>query len=293
MRSEWLVFIFLLLVIVAAVDIMRRAIVTIRYERHRRELQKAMRKLRRPHLPHVSVLVYAKRDTDAVDATLQSLKKNRYGAFDVVVVNDVLNKRTYSAPSRLDVKYLKRRIAGSKMDAYRAAYRKSRRGDVVLCIDAGDILDPFCIKRAVALAENQQQWRVSVEKESRHEGVNGVASSLYGLLWPHRTFVSAYRPQALRNTKDLRTTQQKIHLPKTILGGGLVAGAVLASFALGPAMVWYVWIVFSGYLLGLIWLKGGWSAPQKIFHSFAVPSALFLLPVTSFIEAVFQLGNRK
>lgn len=293
MHNEWLLFLFLLLVIAAAIDIMRRAVMVILRDQRRQELQKIMRKLRRPALPHVSVLVYAKRSTDAVEATLQSLRKNRYGSFDVVVVNDVSNKRLYSAPPRLEVSFLKRRVASSKLDAYRAAYKKSRRGEIIMCLDAGAVLDPLCIKRAVALSGSRQQWHVSLEKVSQREGIGGVTSSLYGLLWTRPAVVPMYRVQAFRHKKEGCALREITWLPKTAVWGALLVGALCVSFVLGPAMLWYVWVVFSGYLLGLIWLKGGWSASQKVFHSFAVPSALFLLPVTSFIEAVFQLDARK
>lgn len=293
MSSEGFLLVFFVLVIVAAIDLMRRAILTVVREERQRKLQVAMRKLRRPSQPHVSILVYARKSTDAVEATLASLQRSRYGAFDAVVVSDVLNKQLYSTKTRLDVAFLRRRVAGSKMDAYRAAYRKSRHGKIVLCLNAGDILDPLCIKRAVLASENHEQWRVAAEKEIKREGVSGAASSLRGLLQNSVVSVRVYRTQALRHAKNVSRANEILRTLVTIGWEMTLVSVLVISFALAPLMLWYVWIVFSGYLLALIWLKGGWRISQKFAHSFAVPSALFLLPVTSFIEAAFQLGTRK
>lgn len=293
MTSELLLFVFFLLVILAAGDIMRRAFLTLRREQREKEVQRAMRKLRRPIQPQITVLIYAKNLTSAVEATLRSLQKNRYSAFDVVVVNDVANKQHYKAPRRLDVALLQRRVAGTKMDAYRAAYRKSRHGSIVMCLDAGISVDSQCIKRAAATAISTEKWRVEYEKIYQGEGVRGVAASLSGLLWSRRSFVWAYTPSALRREHKNRATHETVWGSWLMWWEVALIGVVLASFFVAPVFLWYAWLAFSGYLLALVWLKGGWSISQKLTHSFAVPSALFLLPVTSFIEANFQLGARK
>lgn len=290
MTNELLLFIFFLLVIVAAGDIIRRAFLTLQRERRQKEIQGAMRKVRRPLQPQVTVLVYAKDSTDAVETTLRSLQKNRYGAFDVVVVNERENTQQYKAPNRLDAAFLRRRVAGSKMDAYRAAYRKSRRGSIVVCLDAGVRVDPQFTKRAAATSSSTGKWRVEYEGVYDGEGIRGVAAALSRVLWNRRSFVWAYTPSALRRERKDRTT---VWVAWLLWWEVTLILVILASFIIGPVLLWYVWLVFSGYLLGLIWLKGGWSASQKLTHSFAVPSALFLLPVTSFIEASFQLGARK
>lgn len=293
MSSEGFLLVFFVLVVLAAIDIVRRAVFAILRERRQRKLQEAIRRLRRPSQPHVSVLVYAHKSTDAVEATLDSLRRSQYGAFDVVVVNGVLNKKEYSSQTRLDVALLQRRITGSRMDAYRAAYRKSRHGKVVLCVNAGDILDPLCVKRAVIALDNHEQGRIPVEREMKHKGVSGVASLLRGLLQDSPLFVRAYRRRALRHAKNTGRINKFLWGLVRVSWEVTLVGVVVASFVLGPLMLWYVWIVFSAYLLALIWLKGEWRISQKLAPSFAVPSALFLLPIASFVEAAFQLGARK
>lgn len=293
MTNEALLFIFFLLVILAAGDIMRRAVLTLRREQRQKAIQGVMRKLRRPLLSQVSVLVYAKNGTDAVKTTLRSLQKNHYGAFDVVVVNDKTNKQRHKVPKRLDVAFLQRRVAGSKIDAYRAAYRKSRRGSIVVCLDAGAEVDPQFIKRAAATISAHGRWRVEYEKTQDGEGIRGIVTSLSGVLWSRHSFVWAYTPRALRHEQANRSLRETSWTAWVLWWEIALVGVIFASFIIGPSLLWYAWLVFSGYLLGIIWLKGGWSASQKLTHSFAVPSALFLLPVTSFIEAFFQLEARK
>jgi hypothetical protein len=238
----------------------------------------------------VTVLVYAKNNTDAVEATLRSLLKNRYSALDVVVVNDKANRQRYKAPKRLDVAFLQRRIVGSKMDAYRAAYRKSHHGSIVVCVDAGMTVDSHFIKRAAVTTAVHERRRIECLKEYHGEGMRGLVASLSTLLWNRRIFVWTYTPSALRREKKDSVARGAAWL---LRWEAVLVLVVLASFVLSSTLLWYVWLVFSGYLLALVWLKGGLSVSQKLMHSFAVPSALFLLPVTSFIEASFQLGTRK
>ena len=292
MTNELLLFVFFLLVILAAGDIMRRAFLTLRSEQREREIQKVMRKLRRPFQPRVTVLIYAKTSTDMVEKTLRSLQKSRYGIFDVVVVNDRGNKQQYKAPNRLDVAFLQRRVVGSKMDAYRAAYRKSRHGGVIVCLEAGVSIDPQFVKRAAATVTNKR-WRVEVETEQYGEGIRGIVASLSRLLWNRHSFVWAYTPSALRRERTDSMSRKVSWVSWLLWWEVVLVWVILASFVVGPALLWYAWLAFTGYLLALVWLKGGWSVSQKLAHSFAVPSALFLLPVTSFIEASFQLGTRK
>jgi hypothetical protein len=290
MTDQLLLFIFFLLVILAAGDIMRRAFLTLRKERREKEVQKEMRRLRRPNQPQVTVLIYAKHRADAIEATLHSLQKNRYNGLDVVVVNDKTNKQQYKAPARLDVLFLQRRVAGSKIDAYRAAYRKSRRGSVIVCLDGGVSVDPQYIKRAVATAADNQRWRVELTKEHHSDGIRELVASLSELLWSHRSFAWVYTPSALRREKKDPVARE---VAWVLWWEAAMVLGVLAGFVLGSSLLWYVWLAFSGYLLALVWLKGNLSVSQKLIHSFAVPPALFLLPVTSFIEASFQLGTRK
>lgn len=292
MTNEWFLFIFFLLVIVAAGDIMRRAFLTLRNERRAKDVQSAMRKLRRPLQPQVTVLVYVKKSKEAVETTLRSLQKNRYSALDVVVVNERASKQQYKAPARLNVAFLQRRAAGSKMDAYRAAYRKSRRGGVVVCLEAGVTVDPLFIKRAVVTAKGDQ-WRVGLEEKQNSEGIAGVVASLSQLLRNGRAFANVYTRNALRHERKDPVSNKAAWLSWLLWWESVLVWVILASFFLGLPLLWYVWLAFSGYLLALVWLKAGWSVPQKLTHSFAVPSALFLLPVTSLIEAGFQLRTRK
>lgn len=279
---------FFLLVIIAAVDIMRRAVSAIVRERRQGELAKAMRKLRRPVQPQVTVLVYARKETDDVATTLRSLGWSRYSNFDVVVVNDTTNKRRYELPRKMNVAVLQRRVAGTKLQAYQAAYRKSQHGSVIVCLDAGDVVDPYFIKRAVALASTKLKWRVAIETTAMKEGVRGVALLLKQLLHNKTTYVQVCQARALKKETVARRQLTVKYWWEAALMTGIIGG-----YALGPQMLWYVWVVFSGYLLALIWLNGGWRISQKLGYSFAVPSALFVLPVASFLEATFQLGTRK
>ncbi|MGH7218504.1 MAG: hypothetical protein ACREGE_03640, partial [Candidatus Microsaccharimonas sp.] len=79
---------------------------------------------------------------------------------------------------------------------------------------------------------------------------------------------------------------------------------VAMSALLNTAFFLYSWLLLSAYLLVLIWLAsparlgydvrlGRVAVYRKLQLSFAVPSALFLVPVASCIGGIFQLSTRK
>ena len=270
MSSEWATFIFLLLVIIATLDIIRRAFMTMRWDRQARRDQKAMRRLKHAKKPWVTVLIYADGRDDALKTTLQSVRRSSYEHFDSIVVEATGVK---------------------KRAAYKAAYRNSKKGKVVVLLTAGERIDRSALKRAVATRHGRARWRVSVQSQQQgRPGIIGLVTQLQVLIWHPKVTVEACTPQALR-AGNVRPTLG-VREDMAVLASLALGFAVLLSAYAGGILVWYVWLVFSGYVIALILLQGGaFAHTGKLFAS--IPSALFLIPITAFFKEISQLSTRK
>jgi glycosyltransferase involved in cell wall biosynthesis len=107
--------------------------------------------------PHVTVIVYAKNSASFVSDCLSSILRNRYRQYDIVVVNNHSTDQTKATlaqfkrdhgAARLSI-YNKRKD-GTEHASLQQAYRKSKRGDIVLSIRSDSILSKAFIKEAVA-----------------------------------------------------------------------------------------------------------------------------------------------
>lgn len=270
MRSEGLAMVLLVLVMIASLDIMRRSVGQVIQTRHIARVRAAMRRLRRPVQPWVTVIIYGKKDEASYAATLRSLKRSHYYAYDIVTV-------------------------GPRARFYQTAYRKSQRGKLVLCLPSGCVVDRNLIKRAVALHEGRREWQVAVEPQPiRAIGLTAMIRELGNMVWGRHIVVEACVAAALRHKEvpmmNSFTVQKTVPALIQIVAVGLSAAAVWAE---GLDALWYIWLLVSVYLLALIWLQYETIATERWKVSFLVPSALFLLPVSSIIVASLQLFARK
>jgi len=269
MHNTWIAIVLLGLIILASVDVMRRAVLQVIQMRHQHHLKAIMRRLRRAAQPWVTVIVYGNGTEREREATLRSLRRSRYYAYDVVFV-------------------------GPRAKTYQTAYRKSKRGKIVICIQAGCVVDPSFIKRAVALRQGQREWVVSVlPKPVKITGFMGIIHQLQYVLWGRPIVSKACNAAALRQKKvPISHARLSRLVPEAmqILLVGMIASAVIYE---GFRALWYGWLIVCSYLLVLIWLHYGMNQAQRWKLSFAVPSALFVLPVSSIIEGSLQLYTRK
>lgn len=302
MSNEWLLFIFLLLAIVAAGDIMRRAVVALLYDQNEQKIAMAMRKVRGNSRPHVTVLVYGKNQTKALEDTVRLVRRNRYGKYDIVAIRDrsldspatSLKQYIEKPNNRVRIRLLQRRVNGSKIDAYRAAYRKSQRGAVIICLQAGDRVNNSFIKRAVAARRGREQWYIRHSRSNNPSmGLFGITRSFVDAVWPRLTRSIVFVPAALRRSKASNRYGTVNYNESVMVALLLIVGCALAMFIGGVKGLWYAWMLFSGYLLAVLWLYGGVGALEKWKRSFAVPSALFLLPVASLFEVYIQPSKSK
>lgn len=270
MHSEGLAIILLGFVILASADIMRRAAGQIIRMRRFVQLRTTMRHLRRPVQPWVTVIIYGKRDDAHYDASFRSVRRNRYHAYDIVTV-------------------------GPRAKTYQTAYRKSKRGKLVIYLPAGQVIDRNLIKRAVALHITQREWRVAVEPlPTRVYGLLGILQELRDMIWGRPMVVEASISAALRYKKI--PDSHAVYSQKVIPAAHHVIAVLLIAIAVwyeGLDVLWYIWVIVTAYLLVLIWLRYETTPSERWKLSFVVPSALFLLPVSSIIMDLFQLFTRK
>lgn len=288
MNDEWLLAVALCGALLLALDITRRAFMEMQQLEQEQRIKKAMRRLRKPLQPWVTVLLYGENE-DAFERTMRQIRQNRYDNFDVVRVK-------------------KHTAAG-----HRTAYRKSKRGEIILCVQAGDAIDRQCIKRAVVLrtlqlsqrTRTKQSWSVPIASPTFFEsGIRGIVQQLRFVLFAQSaSAIPAFTRQGLRVQTQVQTPAKDTRLI-FVVAGALFMATVITGALLNTKLFIYGWLLLSAYLLVLIWLSsparlgygsrlGRTAAYQKVRLSFAVPSALFLVPVASCIGGIFQLSTRK
>jgi len=301
MSNEWLLFIFFVVGIILAGDVTRRAMYAIIHARDEQMVRMRMRYLRKPDQPWVTVLVYENDQAMALEKTVRHIRRSRYTAFDIVVVSErskgetVRRMKKYIEASRgvERIQFLQRRNVGTRMDAYRAAYRKSKHGKIIVCLEAGDEVDPLFIKRAVVMQTTQQQWNVTARINKKEiYGLQAITKSLQELFWNHSKNIGVYTSSALRSSKKALSHSYSGYIvvgiqPTVLIGVGL---SILYS---GFIALWYAWVLCSLYLFALIWVNTTTSNSEKWKVSFSVPSALFLIPTVALVEGAVQLRIRK
>lgn len=270
MDNQWLVMALLVLVMLASLDIIRRSVGQVIQTRHIARLHAVMRRLRRPAQPWVTVIIYGKKDEAGYAATVRSLRRSRYYAYDVVTV-------------------------GPRARTYQTAYRNSQRGKLVLCVPSGCVVDRHLIKRAVALREERREWQVAIEPQLvRAIGLVAMIRELGNMIWGRHIVVDACVAAALRHKEvpmmNGFSVQKAVPAIVQILA---VIVSVAVVWVEGLDALWYVWLLLSVYVLALIWLHYETVPAERWKMTFLVPSALFLLPVSSIIVASLQLFARK
>ncbi|MGV9001382.1 MAG: hypothetical protein ACOH18_00275 [Candidatus Saccharimonadaceae bacterium] len=300
MSSQWILFISLVVAIILAIDIMRRGIASIITTKNEQKMLKEIRQLRRSKQPWVTVLVYGNNQSMELERTVRKIRQGRYSNYDIVAVSDYSGSDTAMRMKRyidktnhkVEVQFLQRRVIGTKMDAYRAAYRKSRRGKIIVCLSAGDEPSKLLLKRAVILQRSQHQWQLPVQGVNEVYGLIAVVKALRSLFWRDVLTAQVYTPRNIR-----RSLAPSHHLSpflaSMLVQVVLVSVITLGVLYAGPIALWYAWVLFSLYLLALVWVESEASVSEKWKFSFSVPAALFLMPVVGVVEGATKLRIRK
>jgi len=226
-------------------------------------IQKRMRQLRKPVQPWVTVLLYSRKDSNLTAGTLRSLLRSYYHNFDIVIVNDFSNDAT---------------------NALKKGYAKSLKGEIVISLQAGVVVPRAFLKRAVVLKRQRDHITVRVSEPLRFGSLGEIFQSLSSLV---RQKTHKVR---IGNSKNILAVNNSIRLD--ILADIFFVIVIGASFVYQePSIIWYSWLIFTGYLFASIWLREE-KVRSKIKLSFSAFSALFILPVASVFGRLSQRYSR-
>jgi len=226
-------------------------------------VQRKIRKLRKPVQPWVTVLVYSQGDQADIDASVKALLRSYYHNFDIVVVKNFSK----------DVK-----------KALQKGYEKSQKGEVVITLQAGTVASRSLIKRAVVLKGQRLQFTLRVNEPVFTNSFTGILQTLDDLFWQRV-------PKAqVSNAKNIlvRKTSKRFNFVLFFIFAVIVTACVLVK---DPIILWYGWLIVTSYLLAVIWLREE-KVKIKLQLSFSAFSALFMLPVASVAMRLSQFRTR-
>lgn len=149
--------IFTFFVIVALLVTLAASVYDIHQLRQSKSLKATIFKLRRPNQPFITALIYARNNASSIAACLKSVQKSHYWNYDIVVIDDASTDDTRKVvrsyinkyPSSKLRLYSKRR-RGNKIDALRQGYLRSNKGELVLVIDASNLISQTLLKESAA-----------------------------------------------------------------------------------------------------------------------------------------------
>jgi len=226
-------------------------------------VQKKMRKLRKPVQPWVTVLLYSQGKEEDEKASLKALLQSYYHNFDIVVVKD------YSKNVKV---------------ALKKAYKNSQKGEVVISLQAGVIVPPSFIKRAVVLKGERQSFDLRVNEPVLSHSLSGIIQTLDTLFWRR-----GYRARVSNvNTIFALKKFHSLNIFSILL---FVAIMVVGVAVNDSIVVWYSWLIATCYLFAVIWLREE-KVKVKLQLSFSALSAIFLMPVASFVVRLSQFRTR-
>jgi len=261
--SELLTFVFLFAALTVLVYILILLFVHLYQIFEEPNIQRKIRKLRKPVQPWVTVLLYSHGDQDAIDASVKALLQSHYHNFDIVVVKDF---------SRDAKKALKK------------GYEKSQKGEVVITLQAGTIASRSLIKRAVVLKGQRLQFALRMNEPVFVNSFTGILQTLDDLFWQR---ASKAQVSDAKNISVCKTSKRFNFALLFIF----VAIAVASVMVNDSIVLWYGWLIITGYLLAVIWLREE-KVKIKLQLSFSAFSALFMLPVASIAMKLSQFRTR-
>ncbi|MCX6728231.1 MAG: glycosyltransferase [Candidatus Saccharibacteria bacterium] len=170
--------------IVAFILVVAANIYDIRLTLRRKSLGKMKTKFRRAHKSAITVLVYARNNADSIINCLESIRRNRYSRFDIVVINDLSMDnigsvvRSYiQKHPRLPVRLYSKRKYTNKSEALLQGYRRSQKGDYVMVIDATNTIPTSLLRDSASRFWHDEKL------DTLHFNVNNQTSDSLTLLY--------------------------------------------------------------------------------------------------------------
>ena len=290
--SEMLGIIFLFLALATLVFIIILIFIHLYQIFEEPAIQSKMRTLRKTKQPWVTVLLYARNSEATVIESLKAVLKSRYYNYDIVVIDDRSEDRTSqlvkdfaAAHSAARITLLKRRVKRSTSEALQAGYRKSKHGEVVVSIKSGAAISNSFLKRAVAIKGEKKQLTLKVGSRISMDSLGEITQLLSAFFWQRSYKVT------VSNVKHIALSKNQIKYD--FLGAIIFGFIILSSLILQELIiVWYCWLIITGYLCAIIWLQEE-SIAAKLQLTFSAISAFFVLPVASLVVGFSQLNSRK
>lgn len=159
-------------------------------------------------------------------------------------------------------------------------YRKSMKGAVVVTLQSGVVVEPSFLKRAVASIGNRKRFTIRHSEQLKVISLTDILYSLSSLVWQRNYKVAVSDAKNITAIKKIFNTDYLFVI--------LLLTVLLASQIIGePIIIWYSWLIVTGYLLATIWLNEV-GIKTKLKLTFSALSAFFVLPVATVILKISQ-----
>jgi|GEM_PF-2696319 len=226
-------------------------------------IQARMRKLRKPVQPWVTVLLYSHNDEKDIEPSVKALLRSNYHNFDIVVIHD---------------------SSHDNKQALKKGYSKSQKGKIVITLQAGVIVPPSFIKRAVATKGVYLRSVLSVDVPIQVNSLTNIIKSLNSIFGQQTQKVQVGDASNIVGIKKRVSLEFLIVLFFT----GITALSIVTH---EPIAIWYGWLIYTAYMFSLVWL-GTEKVNVKIKLSFSAFSAFFVLPVAYLPLLLSQFRTR-
>lgn len=296
----------------------------------------AVHKMQTRRQPQASILIPYVESTHQLQECLTAIRHSRYSHYDIVAVMDNLSnqerRRVYGLMGMVQLRIYAPRATYTAKQRIANAYRRSKRGDIVLVLNASDRLEPSALKRAI----------VQLRSDVSLDGVELIgrlseATSLAGvymafmelsarLLWKIQSlFTTRHRPirgamiyrrdillRALKSGASIRTVRDSglasadtpynydepnVRL-RTLLAGVLFIAMVAYSSVLAATLqtTWPLvtsWALVGLWLLMVIWSDDANSMTRKLGLSLYVPVGYFIVAAGCLVKGAGLLARRQ
>lgn len=136
--------------------------------------------------PVITVLVIASQETESVRQCLESLRASSYRRLEIIIVATSINSRLKRLASTQSTRVRPVRLfksIRSKQAAISAAYRRYGHGDIVILLEAADILDPTAISRAI--------WHFSTHQNISALYTHRITNSAFSSIGLFQTYIES------------------------------------------------------------------------------------------------------
>jgi glycosyltransferase involved in cell wall biosynthesis len=173
-----------LFLVIAFIVLLMANIYDVKQAAQRKSIRKMQPKFRRVRMPTITILVYAQNGAATIENCLESIRRNRYPNYDIVVVSDLSTDDTRGAVRlyvqkhpHLPIRLYSKRSQGTKPEAFTQGYRRSQKGNFVLVIDATNAIPKSLLK------DSATRFVYDDKLDSLHFNINNSSSDSITLLY--------------------------------------------------------------------------------------------------------------